>query len=86
VTTINRVSKSIKLIIVVLLLSGCASLTYEHPEYGRVEYSRWWSQEIGAVEIQIDGNPPVKLSLSKQKADMPEVDKIAEAVVKGMRF
>lgn len=70
--------------VVILFACGCASLKYEHPDYGKVEYRRWWSQEIGEVSIQIDGNPPVSLSLSKQKADMPEVDKIAEAVVKGL--
>lgn len=75
-----------RLIIVtfLLLICGCASLKYEHPDYGKVEYSRWWSQEIGEVSIQIDGNPPVKLFLGKQRADMPEVDKIAGAIAAGL--
>lgn len=78
--------KKLILLFSACLLCGCASLKYEHPEYGRVEYRRWWSQEIGEVTIKIDGNPPVSLTLSKQKADMPEVDAIAEAVVKGFKL
>ena len=84
--SINLLSKSIKLIIVCVLLTGCALLKYEHPDYGNIEYRRWWSQEIGEVTIRIDGNPPVSLILSKQKAEMPEVDAIAEAVVKGLKL
>jgi len=78
--------KKLMLMFSLLALCGCASLKYEHPDYGKVEYRRWWSQEIGEVTIRIDGNPPVSLSLSKQRADMPEVDAIAEAVVRGLKL
>lgn len=77
--------EKLMLLFIMCLLCGCASLKYEHPDYGKVEYRRWWSQEIGEVSISIDGNPPVALTLSKQKAEMPEVDKIAEAVVRGLK-
>lgn len=78
--------EKLMLLFIMCLLCGCASLKYEHPDYGKVEYRRWWSQEIGEVSILISGNPPVSLSLSKQKAEMPEVDKIAEAVVRGLKL
>lgn len=67
-----------------VLFSGCASLIYEHTEYGRVEYRRWWSQEVGAVSIEIDGKPPIRLHMQRQKAEMPEVDKIAGAIAAGL--
>lgn len=74
----------ITLFVLLLFLCGCASLTYEHKDYGRVEYRRWWSQEVGSVSIEIDGKPPIRLHMQRQKAEMPEVDKIAGAIAAGL--
>lgn len=65
-------------------LCGCVAVKYEHPDYGKLEYSRMWAQEIENVEIIIKGNPPIELRLNGQRAEMPEVDKIAGAIAAGL--
>lgn len=82
-TVADRVANA-GLTLLICLACGCASLTYEHKDYGRVEYRRWWSQEVGAVSIEIDGKPPIRLHMQRQKAEMPEVDKIAGAIASGL--
>ena len=76
--------KTILLMSTICFLCGCVAVKYEHPDYGKLEYNRKWTQQIENIEIIIKGNPPIELRLNGQRADMPEVDKIAGAIAAGL--
>lgn len=71
------------LIVMMGLPVGCASLTYEHKDYGRVEYYRFGGQEMSDVTIKINGQD-IQLGLGRQAASGDEVGEVAGAIASGV--
>lgn len=69
-------------IILILLTAGCVNVHWEHPKYGKINYSRRGGQDIKGVRLMIDSN--VVFSLDQQHADGDEIGEVTESITKGV--
>ena len=58
-----------KFLVILLLISGCATFTMESPSGWKVEYSRFWDQELNGVYFSMDKNGTVEGGMEKQKSE-----------------
>lgn len=57
-----------KFLPVLLLLTGCATMSVETPSGYKASYTRVWDQEIQGLSIHHDANGTVAIELQKQSS------------------
>ena len=55
-----------KIVLCLILLSGCASFTLESPTGWKAKYSRFWDQELSGVNFKMDKNGTVEGGIDSQ--------------------
>lgn len=55
-----------KLLLCLILLSGCASFVLESPTGWKASYSRFWDQELSGVSFKMDKNGTVEGGIESQ--------------------
>lgn len=58
-----------RFLIILILLSGCATFKLESPTGWKVEYSRFWDQELTNVFFDVNSNGTVQGGLGSQKSE-----------------
>ena len=70
-----------KFLVLLILLSGCATFKLESPTGWKVKYSRFWDQELSGVYFNMDKNGTVEGGMEKQKS---ESDKMLELLLQNL--
>ena len=65
----------------IILMCGCATFKLESPTGWKVEYSRFWDQELSGVYFSMDKNGTVDGGMEKQKS---ESDKMLELLLQNL--
>lgn len=61
--------QKIGIVVLLLILTGCASFNLESPNGWKVEYTRFWDQELVGVSFKMDANGTVEGGLEKQVSE-----------------
>ena len=62
-----------KILVVLLLLCGCASFQAESPSGWKIKYYRFWDQELSNVYFDASTNGTVQGGLGSQKSESQKI-------------
>ena len=65
--------KKIFCFVVLVALCGCASITYDTPDGGKITYKRLGGQKLDGLEVSKTKAGIVKLNLNKSQGDMGQM-------------
>ena len=68
------------LTLIVFLLAGCASITYQSPSGEKMTYTRWGAQNISGLSVTKNADGVTTLNLESNKADMGQLADVLKSM------
>ena len=73
------------LILFLSFLCGCATLTVETPQGWKIQYARFWDQELSNVYFDMETNGTVHAGLGSQKTEAQKTLEMLLHTLKGVK-